>query len=124
METGRDAMGATGVLESPPDAADPPRRKRSLLPTSAEGWLMMAAGLGLIGYGVWRIVDRGGSVIGLILMFVGVILMPYRFVRLAGGLGLAGVGVYMLVKGFHLQGAIVTVLGVVTLAEAIGRKSD
>ena len=87
-------------------------------PFSRAIWaLMMVFVVGLIGYGVYLIVDRGSRQIGPFLIGIGLIFVPVPIIAVIGALVIIGTGVYCLRVGATLDGIVGVLLGLVTLAD-------
>lgn len=99
-----------------------------LVPRTAEGWLVLAVGLAMFGYGAYLIIRNlmnggHGSLFGLVLTLLGVTLMPVRLVGLICGLGLIGIGGWMMVNSYSpVQSIGVVILGLFAVAERLRRK--
>lgn len=110
-----------------PRASDADRPRRGILPTTMESWLMLGAGAALMIYGGYSVISalvagRSISLVGLVLLGVGGMLMPYRWIGLIAGVGLIGMGIYMFIANYvTLQALVVTVLGVIAVAEQVRR---
>lgn len=125
-----DTNPTTTTTNSPtPPAAESAASSRRLrwFPASPEGWAMFALGFALLAYGTYQIglnlVRTGkGSLFGLILVFGGVALLPYRLVGLICGVALVAIGVYMLIANFNtLQALMVLAFGILTVMERVRR---
>lgn len=108
-------------MTTDPVASEPSPRPASLLPTSAADWILVALALAIFGYGVWRVIDRGGSLIGFGAMALAFVILPYRIAATIGGLGIIAVGIRecVIFGTVTLLGGILIVIGILTLVEKL-----
>ena len=110
-------------MTTDPAISEPHPRRTSLLPTSPADWIIIVLALGLFAYGVWRVIDRGGSLIGFGAMALAFVILPYRVAGLIGGLGIIAVGVRecVILSSVTLLGGVLIVIGILTIAEKLRR---
>jgi hypothetical protein len=85
---------------------------------------LVALALALLGYGTWRVIERGGSLIGFGAMALAFTILPYRIAGLVGGAAFIALGVRecVLFQSATILGGILVVLGIVTILERIRRE--
>lgn len=100
-----------------------PGKPKAFLPTTVEGWLMTVGGLACIGYGLYSVVTSlvgktSLSVIAMVLLALGGMIIPFRWIGIAVGVVLIGLGVFMFMTNYVTgQALIVGVLGLIAVAE-------
>lgn len=108
---------------SEPAAVPSPVRSRAILPTSPTGWALIAIGLIVFAYGLWRVLDRGAGLIGFGAMAVGAIILPYRLTGIIGGAALIALGIRecVILNMVTLMGGVLAVLGALTIVDKLRR---
>lgn len=101
---------------SQPAAAAPTRE------FSGQDWLMAAAGMLFIAGAVYGMLTQGWKMLAAAGVGLGLSLMPWRAVALAGGVVMLGAGGYGLAKGYSpMQPGLIIVLGLIAIAERMRR---
>jgi len=89
---------------------------------SGQDWVMAAAGLLFIAGAIYGMVTQGWKMLAAAGVGLGLSLMPWRLVALAGGVIMLGAGGYGLAKGYGpLQPGLIIVLGLIAIAERMRR---
>ncbi len=113
-------------MQSEPDTASTSGvhgKPKSFLPTTVDGWLMTVGGLACIGYGLYSVVTSLVvstllSVIAMVLLALGGMIIPFRWIGIAVGVTLIGLGVFMFMTNYITgQALVVAVLGLIAVAE-------
>ena len=102
---------------------DDSKSTKSLLPSTPDGWIMLVAGVGCIGYGLYTVVaafvDKTTlGLLGMFLLALGGMVIPIRWAGLIVGLILLGLGIFMFATNYvTVQALVVCVLGLIAVAE-------
>lgn len=106
----------------PPSTGRGPSAPASGRVLQGQDWLMVVAGLLFVCGAVYGMLTYGWKMLAAAGIGLGLSLMPWRAVALAGGVVMLGAGGYGLARGYApLQPGLIIVLGLIAIAERMRR---